>query len=92
MGIFGKCYLDVHRRGTACRKFSVKKENKMENKCPCCQDDFNYIYENDVEQDGDTLWVKYWCRCKSCGFHWLYIEKYKLETAWIENDDISAQE
>lgn len=64
----------------------------MENKCPCCQDDFNYTYENDVEQDGDTLWVKYWCRCKSCGFHWLYIERFKLETAWTENDDISAQE
>lgn len=31
----------------------------MENKCPCCQDDFNYTYENDIEQEGDALYVKY---------------------------------
>mgnify|MGYP004557483037 FL=1 len=41
----------------------------MENKCPKCGKDNEYTFENDVMQDGDTLWVNSWCRCKVCGEH-----------------------
>lgn len=58
----------------------------MENKCPKCGEDIEYTFENDVEQDEDALYVKNWCHCKSCGEHWLYVERFTLDTAWIETD------
>lgn len=39
----------------------------MENKCPKCGEEYEYALENEVSQDGDVLWVDYWCRCCSCG-------------------------
>lgn len=56
----------------------------MGNKCPKCGKDNEYTFENTVEQDGDVLWVTYWCRCKSCGQCWRYVERFTLEAAWIE--------
>lgn len=60
----------------------------MENKCPKCGEDIEYTFENEVEQDGDTLLVNYWCRCKSCGEHWRYVEMFRFCSAWIvENNE-----
>lgn len=55
----------------------------MENKCPKCGKNNEYTYENTVEQDGDTLLVNYWCRCKFCGEHWQYVEMFRFCSAWI---------
>lgn len=59
----------------------------MENKCPRCGEGSEYTFENDVEQDGNELWVTYWCRCKSCGEYWQYVERFTLDTAWIETNE-----
>ena len=59
----------------------------MENKCPKCGEDTYYYEDGDTEQDGDTLWKTYWCRCRSCGKHWQYIERFTLEAAWIETNE-----
>lgn len=59
----------------------------MENKCPKCGESSEYTFENTIEQDGDTLFVNYWCRCKSCGKHWVYTERFKLDMAWINYDE-----
>ena len=59
----------------------------MENKCPKYKKD-NYNYGNgDIEQDGDTLWIDYWCSCCSCGHSWRYIERFTLDTAWFETEE-----
>lgn len=52
----------------------------MENKCPKCGEEYEYTFENKVSQDGDTLWVDYWCRCCSCGQYWKYTERFTLDT------------
>lgn len=59
----------------------------MENKCPKCGEDNEYTFENDVMQDSDTLWVNSWCRCKVCGKHWQYVERFTLDAAWIETNE-----
>ena len=59
----------------------------MENKCPKCGENSEYTFENEVEQDGDVLFVNYWCKCKSCGEHWQYVERFTLDTAWIETNE-----
>lgn len=61
----------------------------MENKCPKCGEDIEYTFENNVEQDnGDTLLVNYWCKCKSCGEHWQYVEMFRFCAAWVvENNE-----
>ena len=59
----------------------------MENKCPKCGEYSYYCDDNDIEQDGDTLWVTYWCICNSCGQRWKYIEKFILNDAWIETEE-----
>ena len=58
----------------------------MENKCPKCGEDSYYCDDSSIEQDGDTLWVYYWCRCSSCGQRWRYIEKFTFEDAWVETE------
>ena len=58
----------------------------MENKCPKCGEDYYYCDDNDIEQDGDTLWVTYWCICNSCGKRWRYVEEFTLKDAWIETE------
>ena len=59
----------------------------MENKCPKCEEFVYYCEDSTIEQDGDTLWVDYWCRCCSCGHSWRYIERFTLDTAWIETEE-----
>lgn len=59
----------------------------MENKCPKCGENSEYTFENEVEQDGDILFINYWCKCKSCGKHWQYVERFTLDTAWIETNE-----
>ena len=58
----------------------------MENKCPKCGGDYEYPFENEVSQDGNNLFVNYWCTCKSCGKNWQYVEMYHLCDAWIETE------
>lgn len=58
----------------------------MENKCPKCGEYSYYCDDNDIEQDGDTLWVTYWCICNSCGQRWKYTERFTLKDAWIETE------
>lgn len=58
----------------------------MENKCPKCGEDRYYCDDSSIEQDGDTLWVDYWCRCRSCNQHWKYVEEFTLKDAWIETE------
>lgn len=58
----------------------------MENKCPKCGEYSYYCDDNDIEQDGDTLWVTYWCICNSCGQRWKYVEVFTLKDAWIETE------
>ena len=58
----------------------------MENKCPKCGEYSHYCYNDNIEQNGDTLWVDYWCRCYSCGHHWKYVEEFTLNDAWIETE------
>lgn len=53
----------------------------MENKCPKCGENIEYTFENEVEQDGD-----YWCKCKSCGKHWRYVEIFHFCSAWIDEN------
>lgn len=57
----------------------------MENKCPKCGE--NCYDDNDIERDGDTLWVTYWCICNSCGQRWRYTERFTLDSAWIETEE-----
>lgn len=59
----------------------------MENKCPKCGEKYEYTFENEVSQDGDILWVNYWCRCCSCGQRWKYTERFTLDIAWIETEE-----
>lgn len=59
----------------------------MENKCPKCGEEHEYIFENEVSQDGDNLFVSYWCKCKSCGTNWRYVEMYHFCDAWIETEE-----
>lgn len=59
----------------------------MENKCPKCGEYADYCDDYTIDQDGDTLFVNYWCRCKSCGEHWRYVEKFTLDTAWVETNE-----
>ena len=59
----------------------------MENKCPKCGEDSYYCDDSSIEQDGDTLWVYYWCKCKSCGKKWQYVEMYHFCDAWIETEE-----
>lgn len=59
----------------------------MENKCPKCGEDNYYCNANNIEQDGNTLWIDSWCRCRSCGQRWRYIEKFTFEDAWIETEE-----
>lgn len=59
----------------------------MENKCPKCGEPFYYCDDSTVEEDGDTLWVNYWCRCPSCGKCWKYVEEFTLKDAWIETEE-----
>lgn len=55
----------------------------MENKCPRCGEFAYYCDDSTIEEDGDTLWVNYWCRCSLCKKRWLYTAKFTLDTAWI---------
>ena len=50
----------------------------MENKCPKCGEDRYYCDDSSIEQDGDTLWVNYWCRCPACGECLRYVEEFTL--------------
>ena len=59
----------------------------MENKCPKCGEFVYYCENSTIEQDGDTLWVDYWCRCCSCGHSWRYIERFTLDVAWIDTEE-----
>lgn len=59
----------------------------MENKCPKCGENYYYCDDNDIEQNGDTLWVTYWCICNSCGQRWRYVEEFTLKDAWIETEE-----
>lgn len=59
----------------------------MENKCPKCGEDYYYRDDNDIEQNGDTLWVTYWCICNSCGQRWKYVEEFTLKDVWIETEE-----
>ena len=59
----------------------------MENKCPKCGEDNYYCDGSSIEQDGDTLWVTYWCRCSSCGQRWKYTERFTLDAAWIDAEE-----
>ena len=59
----------------------------MENKCPKCGEEYEYTFENDVSQDGDDLFISYWCKCKSCGKNWQYVEMYHFCDAWIETEE-----
>ena len=59
----------------------------MENKCPKCGKDSYYCDDSSIEQDGNTLWVYYWCRCPSCGKCWKYVEEFTLDTAWIDIEE-----
>lgn len=59
----------------------------MENKCPKCGEEYEYTFESDVSQDGDDLFVNYWCKCKSCGKNWQYVEMYHFCDAWIETEE-----
>lgn len=56
----------------------------MDNRCPKCGEYSHYCDDNNIEQDGDTLWITYWCRCGSCSQHWKYIEEFTLKDAWVE--------
>ena len=59
----------------------------MENKCPKCGEFTYYCEDSTIEQDGDILWVDYWCRCCSCGQSWKYTERFILDTAWIDTEE-----
>lgn len=59
----------------------------MENKCPKCGEEYEYTFENEVSQDNNDLFVSYWCKCKSCGTNWRYIEMYHFCYAWIETEE-----
>ena len=59
----------------------------MENKCPKCGEDYYYCDDNDIEQNGDTLWVTYWCICNSCGQRWKYTEEFTLKDAWVDTEE-----
>lgn len=59
----------------------------MENKCPKCGEYVDYCDDYTIDQDGDTLFVNYWCRCKSCGEHWRYVERFTFDIAWIETNE-----
>lgn len=59
----------------------------MENKCPKCGESLYYCDDSTIEEDGDTLWVNYWCRCPSCGKYWKYVEEFTLKDAWIETEE-----
>ena len=59
----------------------------MENKWPKCGEDSYYCDDNDIEHDGDTLWVTYWCICNSCGQRWKYTERFTLDSAWINIEE-----
>lgn len=59
----------------------------MENKCPKCGEEYKYSSESEVSQDGDYLFVNYWCKCKSCGKNWQYVEMYRFWDAWIETEE-----
>ena len=59
----------------------------MENKCPKCKEPAYYCDDSTIEEDGDTLWVNYWCRCPSCGKCWRYVERFTLKDAWIETEE-----
>ena len=59
----------------------------MENKCPKCGEYSHYCYNDNIEQDSDSLWIDHWCRCSSCGQHWTYVEEFTLKDAWIETEE-----
>ena len=59
----------------------------MENKCPKCGEYSHYCDDNNIEQDGDTLWIDHWCRYPSCGKCWRYVEEFTLKDAWIETEE-----
>ena len=59
----------------------------MENKCPKCGEYSHYCYNDNIEQDGDSLWIDHWCRCSSGGQHWKYVEEFTLKDAWIETEE-----
>ena len=59
----------------------------MENKCPKCGEEYEYTFEDEVSQDGDDLFVSYWCKCKSCGKNWRYTEMYHFCDAWIDTEE-----
>ena len=59
----------------------------MENKCPKCGEFVYYCEDSTIEQDGDTLWIDYWCKCCSCGHSWRYIERFTLDAAWIDTEE-----
>ena len=59
----------------------------MENRCPKCKEFTYYCEDSTIEQDGDTLWVDYWCRCCSCGHSSRYIERFTLDAAWIDTEE-----
>ena len=59
----------------------------MENKCPKCGEEYEYTFENEVSQDGDDLFVNYWCKCKSCGTNWRYVEMYHFCDAWFDTEE-----
>ena len=59
----------------------------MENKCPKCGTYCYYCDDSTIEEDGSTLWVTYWCRCRSCSQHWRYVEEFTLKDAWIEPEE-----
>ena len=58
----------------------------MENKCPKCGEELEYTFEDEISQDGDDLFVNYWCECKSCGTNWRYVEMHHFCDAWIETE------
>ena len=59
----------------------------MENKCPKCGEDYYYCDDHAIEQDGDTLWMTYWCICNSCGQRWKHTERFTLDSAWVETEE-----
>lgn len=59
----------------------------MENKCPKCGEDNYYRDDTTMEEDGNTLWVNYWCKCSFCMKRWRYVEEFTIKDAWIETEE-----
>lgn len=57
--------------------------------CPKCGNDLTcdyYNYPKDIEENGASIYIYYYVRCRKCRHDFMYTEIYRLTEAYSEEN------